>query len=65
MVIVMNGLGLREIAEKPGVPGQIVETIAFYPSRLEGNVVLNTGGNAHVVSEDTPFARELFPSSSL
>lgn len=62
VVLVMNGLGLRAIAARHVPPGDIIETIAFYPSRLDGNVVTNTGGNAWFTAEDTPLARRLLAS---
>ena len=59
IVLAMNGLGLRDIASEFSKDENIIETIAFYPSRLEGNVVLNTGGNAFFIAEGTTTARDV------
>ncbi len=65
VVITMNGLGLKDIVSRVVPARNIIETIAFYPSRLEGNVVLNTGGNSFLVVEDTRAARDVFDSMYL
>lgn len=61
LVITMNGLGLREIASLFSPDEKIIEAISILPSRIEGNKVINTGGNAFVVVEDTVAAREILP----
>ena len=56
IIIMMNGLGLKDIVAKYISSDQIIETIANYPSRLEGSIVTNTGGNSVVICDDTPLA---------
>lgn len=59
IVITMNGLGIKDLILKQIPKARIVETIANYPSKIEGNVVTNTGGNNTIYMEDSPLAREI------
>lgn len=59
IVITMNGLGMKDLILKYLPKARIIETIANYPSKLEGNIVTNTGGNNTIYMEDSPLAREV------
>jgi 2-dehydropantoate 2-reductase len=59
VVLTMNGLGLKEIVANYISPSRIIETIANYPSKIDGNKVSNTGGNSVVIAEDKEISHQI------
>ena len=59
--ITMNGLGLAEIVEKYLTREHIIECIVLFPSKLENNIVRNTGGNSTIIAEKNEISKRLIP----
>lgn len=59
--LTMNGLGLKDIAEKYVIPEHIIQCVVLFPSKLEGNKVSNTGGNSKIIVEKTPTSEKIIP----
>lgn len=62
IVITMNGMGLKAIVANYVPETQIIETVANYPTKIEGNKIINNGGNSNITVEDTPFAHQTLES---
>jgi 2-dehydropantoate 2-reductase len=66
VVIMMNGLGLKEVVSRYAPADRLVEAIANYPADLDldGSIpkVVNTGGNDVFVFEQTPLTEEIVPT---
>jgi 2-dehydropantoate 2-reductase len=60
-IILMNGLGLRDIVQKYIPENKIIEAIANYPVHLVGNIVTNDGGNDEIVADNSPASNQYFP----
>ncbi|MGV9197859.1 MAG: ketopantoate reductase family protein [Promethearchaeia archaeon] len=59
--ITMNGLGLTELVSDYVSEDHIIQCIVLFPSKLNGNVVKNTGGNATIIAEKNDISSELVP----
>lgn len=62
LFLTMNGLGLSEIVSNYVPLENIIECVVFFPSRLENNKVINTGGNATFLAEKNEVSSKLIPN---
>ena len=60
--ITMNGLGLAHIVSEFVPESNIIECIVLFPSKLEGNHVRNTGGNAKIIAEKNDVSEKIVPA---
>lgn len=60
IILSMNGLGLKEIVREETGSDNILEISVGYPSRLEGNKVINTGGNSVFIAPNDEDTRSTF-----
>jgi 2-dehydropantoate 2-reductase len=60
VIIMMNGLGLKELVARYVPAENIIETIANYPCHLHENRVENSGGNDVIIAENTPLTQKIF-----
>lgn len=59
VIIAMNGLGLRDIVNKYVPNDKIIEFSVGYPSKIELNHVINTGGNSFFSTSYDSFTRQV------
>lgn len=62
LFLIMNGLGLSEIVSNYVPLENIIECVVLFPSRLENNKVINTGGNATFLAEKNEVSSKLIPN---